>query len=129
MNLEERKEAGGKLIRITKEADEALSLLMQKVNSENDAVRISKLDLASFILEKFCPTFSSEDMKDLYMRFIDEVSLLKMAYKQAVQDGSLPDNLREILFKNAGLTPEVKKVKKTRQCNGSNATQLDVEAA
>ncbi len=130
MNSEEKKENKdeGKLIRITKEADDALSGLMQRLNDDDAIAKVSKLDLASFVLARFCPGISNDDLRELQLKLLSEVDLLKLAYKRALASGTIPENLREILYLNAGLTPEAKKAKKSRQHNGSNATHEDKEA-
>lgn len=112
----------GKFIRISVEADEALSGIHASLNKASDAIKITKVMLASYVLEKYCGTFSDDDAKALYMRNVSEVDLLKLAYKRAMDSGVMPDNLKEILFANAGLTPGPKKPKKARQINGSIAT-------
>ena len=119
----------GKFIRISAEADEALSKLHDDINRTGDLVRITKVMVASYVLEKFCATFSEDDSKALFMRNVSEVDLLKSAYKRAMDSGVMPDNLREILFANAGLTPGAKKTKKSRQANGSIATIEESEAS
>lgn len=127
-NKEDNSEVG-KFIRISSEADEALSKLHEGLNKTGDVVRITKVMVASYVLEKFCASFSDEDSKALYMKNVSEVDLLRFAYKRAMDSGVMPDNLREILFANAGLTPGSKKVKKTRQLNGSIATIDESEAS
>lgn len=127
-NKEDNSEVG-KFIRISSEADEALSKLHEGLNKTGDVVRITKVMVASYVLEKFCASFSDEDSKSLYMKNVSEVDLLRFAYKRAMDSGVMPDNLREILFANAGLTPGSKKVKKTRQLNGSIATIDESEAS
>ncbi len=127
-NKDENNEQG-KFIRISMEADEALSSLHKRINENADAVRVTKVMLASYVLEKNCPGFSDEDTKILYMNNVSEVDLLRVAYKRAIDSGLIPDNLREILFANAGLTHGSKKVKKSRQPNGSIATIDESEAS
>jgi hypothetical protein len=127
-NKEENNETG-KFIRISIEADEALSSLHRRINGNADAVKVTKVMLASYVLEKHCPGFSDEDAKILYMNNVSEVDLLRVAYKRAIDSGLIPDNLREILFANAGLTHGSKKVKKPRQHNGSIATVDESEAS
>lgn len=119
----------GKLIRISKDADDVLSVLVQRLNGEEALAKVSKLDIASFVLERFCPSVNDEDIRELQMRLLSEVDLLRLAYKRALASGAIPDNLREILYLNAGLTVEAKKAKKARHGNGSNATHEDKEAA
>ncbi len=119
----------GKFIRISVEADTALTELHKNVNSQDDSIKVTKVMLASYVLEKHCPQFGDDDIKTLYMKHVSEVDLLRMAYKRAMDSGVIPDNLKEILFANAGLAQGVKKPKKTRQSNGSNATVDEVEAS
>lgn len=127
-NKEDSNEVG-KFIRISGEADEALSKLHDDLNKTGDVVRITKVMVASYVLEKFCTSFSDDDLKALYMKNVSEVDLLRFAYKRAMDSGVMPENLREILFANAGLTPGPKKVKKARQVNGSIATIDELEAS
>lgn len=119
----------GKLIRISKEADEALTGLLRRVNDADEALKITKWNMASYIIEKFCPSFTTDDIKAIYMRTVTEMDLFKGAYKRAMETGVIPDNLRELLFTNAGLTPSPKKIKKTRQQAGSIATIKEPEQA
>lgn len=117
----------GKLIRISKEADDAMTALLRRVNSSDDRIRVTKWNMASYIIEKFCPTFTPDDTKALYMRTVTEMDLFKGAYKRALETGVIPDNLRDLLFANAGLAPSTKKIKSPRQRDGSNATVKDKE--
>jgi hypothetical protein len=61
------------------------------------------------------------------MRTVTEMDLFKSAYKRAMETGVIPDNLRDLLYANVGLTPGPKKNKKVRQSNGSNATIKETE--
>lgn len=127
--IKEDNSDSGKFIRISLEADDSLAGLLEGLNKNVEAIKITKVMLASYVLEKYCGLFSDEDTKQLYMRNVSEVDLLRMAYKRATDSGVLPDNLREILYSNAGLTPGAKKVKKARLINGSNATVDELEAS
>ena len=128
VNKEDATEVG-KFIRISSEADEALSQLHDDINRSGDFARITKVMVASYVLEKYCPLFSEDDSKSLLMKNVSEVDLLRIAYKRAIDSGVIPDNLREILFSNAGLTPGAKKTKKGRPSNGIIATIEESEAS
>ncbi len=128
VNKEDATEVG-KFIRISSEADEALSQLHDDINRSGDFARITKVMVASYVLEKYCPLFSEDDSKSLLMKNVSEVDLLRIAYKRAIDSGVIPDNLREILFSNAGLTPGAKKTKKGRLSNGIIATIEESEAS
>ena len=117
----------GKFIRISIEADAALTELHRNINSNDDAIKVTKVMLASYVLEKHCPHFGDEDIKTVYTKHVSEVDLLRMAYKRAMDSGVMPENLKEILFANAGLAPGLKKQKKPRQSNGSNAAVEELE--
>lgn len=119
----------GKFIRISIEADAALTELHKNVNSQDDAIKVTKVMLASYVLEKHCPQFGDDDIKVVYMKHVSEVDLLRIAYKRAMDSGIIPENLKEILFANAGLAQGMKKSKKSRQSNGSNATVDELEAS
>jgi hypothetical protein len=119
----------GKLIRVTKEADDAIQGLLQRISDSMENAKFTKSALASYLIERFSSKFSDEDAKVLYMQMVSELDLLRSAYKQAMETGVIPDNLRDILFANAGLTPSPKKVKKPRRGDGISDTTVDTEAA
>ena len=119
----------GKLIRVSKEADDVLTELWQRLNKNEDALKTTKWSLASYLIEKSCPSFGTEDIKSLYMKSVTDMDLIRTAYKRAMETGVVPDNLREILFANVGLTPGAKKSKKPRRDVGSNATVSELETA
>lgn len=130
MRKEEIRESrdDGKLVRITKEADEMLRELLQRIGGSVENVRITKAALVSFLIERFGPRIGDVEIKTLYMQMVSEVDLLRNAYKQALESGVIPENLRDILFANAGFVPDPKRTKKSRQHDGSNATVKESEA-
>jgi len=119
----------GKMMRITKEADQAVLALLHRISATTENVRITKSALASYIIEWAAPKFGDADIKTLYMQSVSEVDLLRNALKQATETGVIPENLREILFENAGLTPSSKKTKKPRRSDGINDTIHDKDVA
>ncbi|MCB0369626.1 MAG: hypothetical protein KDD45_09325 [Bdellovibrionales bacterium] len=112
----------GKLIRISKSAEEVLSELLLQINKSDDNLKVSKWSLASYIIEKYCPRFNDEDLKDLYLKSVTDLDLFKSAYKKIMETGVIPENLRDLLYLNAGLNPGPKKHKSHRHTKGSNAT-------
>ena len=119
----------GKMIRISKEADKAICELLQRTNESTENCRITKSAVASYILEQNAPKFGDTDIKTLYMKSVSDVDLLRSALKQAAQSGVIPDNLRNILFANAGLTPSATKVKKPRRADSISDTIKNKDAA
>lgn len=129
MEQEDQRETkeDGKLIRVTKEADRVVLDLLHRINASVENVRMTKSAVVSFLIEHFGPQFGEAEIKALYMQTVSEVDLLRNAYKQALESGVIPENLRDILFANAGLAPGPKKAKKHRQRDGSNATNMETE--
>jgi hypothetical protein len=85
-------------ITVTKEAEEAVSLIVSKVNDGFEAGRVNRQDVASWILRRFVESVSDADVQHIRTAFFDEIALLEAILKKAKQSGSVPDELKVALM-------------------------------
>ncbi len=100
-------------ITVTKQAEEAVSQVVHKVNDGFDAGRVNRQDVASWILTRFVETFSDMDVQQIRAAFFNEIALLEAILKRAKQSGNLPTELKTALMGQTNLQPvESKKTKR-----------------
>lgn len=85
-------------ITVTKQAEEAVSQIVNRVNDGFEAGRVNRQDVASWILIRFIETFSEADVQQLRAVFFNEIALLEAILKRAKQGGALPSELKSALM-------------------------------
>ncbi len=92
-------EEAEKVIRlvVTKEADRAVSEVMDAVNTGFEAGRATKLDVASYMLIWFENNASKDAKLALRMQLANEMTMLESLVKMAKNSGTLPPALKEAL--------------------------------
>lgn len=85
-------------ITVTKQAEEAVSQIVNRVNDGFEAGRVNRQDVASWILIRFIETFSEADVQQLRTVFFNEIALLEAILKRAKQGGALPSELKSALM-------------------------------
>lgn len=85
-------------ITITKQAEEAVSQIVGRVNDGFEAGRVNRQDVASWILTRFVETFSDTDIQQIRAAFYNEIALLEAILKRAKQSGSIPSELKSALM-------------------------------
>ncbi|MGZ3803657.1 MAG: hypothetical protein ACXVB4_05570 [Pseudobdellovibrionaceae bacterium] len=107
------KEEGIAKITVTKEAEEAVSQVVSKVNEGFEAGRVNRQDVASWILSRFIESFSDSEIQQIRSAFFNEIALLEAILKKAKQSGSVPVELKSALLGQMNTTPgPVKKGKR-----------------
>ncbi len=100
-------------ITVTKQAEEAVSHVVNKVNDGFDAGRVNRQDVTSWILTRFVETFSDIDVQQIRAAFFNEIALLEAILKRAKQNGNLPPELKTALMGQINLQPtESRKTKR-----------------
>lgn len=100
-------------ITVTKEAEEAVSLIVGKVNAGFEAGRVNRQDVASWILSRFLESVSDADVQQIRSAFFNEIALLEAILKKAKQNGSVPAELKTALMGQVNLAQgSAKKSKK-----------------
>lgn len=85
-------------ITVTREAEEAVSQVVGKVNEGFEAGRVNRQDVASWILSRFIESFSDSDVQQIRAAFFNEIALLEAILKKAKQNGSVPTELKAALL-------------------------------
>lgn len=85
-------------ITVTREAEEAVSHVVGKVNEGFEAGRVNRQDVASWILSRFIESFSDSDVQQIRAAFFSEIALLEAILKKAKQNGSVPTELKTALL-------------------------------
>ncbi len=116
---------------VTKEADAAVSSVVDAVNEGFEAGRATKIDVASYMLLWFKNNAPDEVKLALRMTLANEMTMLESLVKKARTSGSLPPALRDALaqhfFGSDSAAP--KKVKKDLKSKGITDRHNESEAA
>ena len=100
-------------ITVTKEAEEAVTFIVSKVNDGFEAGRVNRQDVASWILSRFVESVSDADVQQIRSAFFNEIALLEAILKKAKQNGSVPAELKTALMGQVNLAQgSAKKSKK-----------------
>lgn len=85
-------------IAITKEADRHIIELLNRVNTEFEAGRVSKQDLLSWIVLKFAKDISDADIENIRVDHFDEMAFFHFLYKRAKKTGVVPLEFKKALL-------------------------------
>jgi len=98
----EIKESGEEILKITvtKEAGDSLNTVLSKANEGFDAGKITRQDIASWILIRFEKSFDESDIQQIRNEFFSEKVLLETILKRVKSSGEVPEFLRDVLKKN-----------------------------
>lgn len=99
-------------ITVTKQAEEAVSQIVNRVNDGFEAGRVNRQDVASWILTRFVETFSDAEIQQIRATFFNEIVLLEAILKKARQNGTLPPELKEALMGQVHTSSSSKKGKR-----------------
>jgi len=95
----------------TKEADEALNRIVERVNDGFSGGRVSRMQALSWLLIQQAEGLSESVIQEIRAEFFDEVALLESILRQAKSTGKVPHELRGVLQKQLGLNDESSKKK------------------
>ena len=99
-------------ITVTKEAEEAVSQIVTKVNEGFEAGRVNRQDVASWIISRFIETFSDVEIQQIRAAFFNEIALLEAILKKAKQSGSVPSELKTALLGQVNMVSSTSKKSK-----------------
>ena len=117
-------------ITITKEAGDILVAILGKANEGFEAGRITRQDLASFIVEKFNANFTEKDLMQLRQKHYDDESMFDAIHRKMRETGEIPDFIREALRKQfQGNDEPIKKNKKSLKDNINDVVSEKEDAA
>lgn len=87
-------------ITVTKEAGEKLNAVLAKVNEGFEAGKVTRQDVASWIVLRFEKSFGENDIQQIRKEFFSEKVLLETILKRVKSSGEVPEFLRDVLKKN-----------------------------
>ena len=93
----------------TREADEALSRIVDRVNDGFNGGRVTRMQALSWLLIRQADSLPETTILEIRAEFFDEVALLESILRQAKATGKVPNELRGLLQKQLGLEDQPKK--------------------
>lgn len=125
----ESKEENIVRITITKEADYETDKIVALVNDGFDGGRVSKQDLASWILMNFTVLVSGDFVERVQSEFFNELVRFKNLLKLAQRSGGITPEIRKALKEISEDAAKPKKQKKTLNKNNIIDMVKDEDAA
>lgn len=100
-------------ITVSKQAERALSTVVEKINEGFIGGKVNRTQAANWILARFNDTLTEAEIKEIRMEHFDEVTVLESILRQAKESGRVPAEFKGLLQKHFGMdeTPK-KRVKK-----------------
>jgi len=84
-------------ITVSKEAEEKLMAVIEKVNNGFDAGKVNRQDLASWVLIRFAKECGLETIKEIRQDHFDEFAVLESILKRSKEQGQLPQELKDLV--------------------------------
>lgn len=113
----ENKEENIVRITITKDAEKELDQAVVEVNDGFTAGRVSKQDLASWLVTNFKELCGGDYVEKVRADFFNELARFKSLLKLAQQSGGLTPEIKKALKELSDDTQKPKKVKKNLKSN------------
>lgn len=99
-------------VTVTKVADEALEIIVNRVNDGFEAGRVNRSDAVTWILTYISKNLTDALIQEFRMAHFDEMTLLESMFKKAKKSGKIPSELKGLLLRQSGL--DASNNKKTR---------------
>lgn len=107
-------------VSISRTADAALAMIVERINDGFDGGKISRTNVANWIIQKFQASMSETDIREIRAEHFDELAVLEAVYMRARRGGQVPPELKAFLQKQIGLDDAPKKKKKPLQSDVTN---------
>ena len=106
----------------TKEGDEALDLIVGRLNDGFNGGKVSRVQALSFLLVRQAEELSDALIQEMRAMFFDELTLLaRDCFASSESNWKVPVELRSLLMKQMGLDEQVKK--KSKKSDSQKGTQ------
>ncbi len=99
-------------VTVTKAADEALEIIVNRVNDGFEAGRVNRSEAVTWILTYISKNLTESLIQEFRMDHFDEMTLLESMFKKAKKSGKIPSELKGLLLRQSGL--DASNNKKTR---------------
>jgi hypothetical protein len=108
-------------IAISKEAQIAITEIMDKVNEGFLGGKVTRMELANWALIHLKETISDDQINQIRMEHFDEVTLLEVILRKAKEKGKIPEEFKDLLQKQFGSqNNDRKKLKKALTSSVTN---------
>ncbi len=95
-------------ITVSKEAEEKLSALVQKVNDGFTSGKVNRQDLASWLLMKFCSAQDEALIENIRADHFDEIMMFEAILKKSKETGVLPPEFQALMKQQIGTNGRTK---------------------
>ena len=117
----EKQEIGQHRVIITKEANQELETILEKIKDGNIMVEITKSDIANYVFMNLQKVLTDVDVKTLRNIYFDERKVLQGLLKQSTDGVDLPSEIKKMVREYYGLNERDKK----RSSKSSSEAVLD----
>jgi len=90
-------------INISKVAEDSLGKVLRRVNDGFEAGKVTRHELASWMLSRFSEVIADEQIREVRAEFFDEIALLEAILKKAKKSGTVSPDVKMLLQKHIGL--------------------------
>ena len=116
-----RKEKDEVQVTISNEVEQKLKELIDKASHGFDLAKITRKQLLAHIVEKAIASVDDEEIQAIQRSSISDMTLFDQLCKEVKKSGTVPEVIKEYLWKSHKLTQSPKKSKKNRQSEYSGA--------
>lgn len=96
-------------ITVSKQAERALSMVVERVNEGFSGGKVNRTQMANWILARFNDALTEAEIKEIRMEHFDEVAMLENILRQAKESGKVPAEFKGLLQKHLGMDEVQKK--------------------
>jgi hypothetical protein len=96
-------------ITVSKQAERALSTVVERVNEGFSGGKVNRTQMANWILARFNDTLTETEIKEIRVEHFDEVAMLENILRQAKESGKVPAEFKGLLQKHLGMDEAQKK--------------------
>lgn len=107
---------------ITKEANQELENLVEKIKEGNETVEITKSDVANYVFGNLNKVLSEADIKALKNIYFDERKVLQNLLKQSQEGAELPLEIKKMVRDLYGLGEQ------SKRRNSKNSSEAVLES-
>lgn len=101
-------------VTVSIECERQLQKVLSQINSEDEAIRITRKQLLNYIISQSSDNFSDQDIIAVRRANLNDMTLWDKLNREIKQTGVVPDALKEFLWKMSNLEIPVKPGKKPR---------------
>ncbi|MCM2279248.1 MAG: hypothetical protein NDJ89_14330 [Oligoflexia bacterium] len=110
--IEEKKteEKGEELYRISvsKAAEEALSSVVDRVNSGFEGGKVNRTQVLNWVLVRYAESCGDAEIREIRAEHFDDIAFLESVLRKAKKSGKVPSDIKALLQKQLGLDEAAK---------------------